>query len=47
MHILKPLPMGLDAAAEQAVRQWEFRPGTLHGKPVPVIFNVTVIFRNE
>jgi len=47
MHILKPLPMGLDAAAEQAVRQWEFRPGTLHGKPVPVIFNVTVIFRND
>lgn len=46
-HILKPLPMGLDAAAEQAVRQWEFRPGTLNGVPVAVIFNVTVRFDNE
>ena len=47
MHILKPLPMGLDGAAEQAVRQWEFRPGTLNGKPVATIVNVTVTFHNE
>jgi TonB family protein len=47
VRILKPLPMGLDAAAEQAVRQWEFRPGTLNGVPVAVIFNVTVRFDNE
>lgn len=24
-----------------AVRQWRFRPGTLDGKPVPVLFSVT------
>lgn len=24
-----------------AIRQWRFKPGRLHGKPVPVIFNLT------
>ena len=47
VRVLKPLPMGLDGAAEEAVRHWEFRPGTLNGKPVPVIFNVTVRFKND
>lgn len=45
VQILKPLPFGLDAAAVDAVRQWEFEPGTLAGKPVAVIYNVTVAFR--
>ena len=44
-RIVKPLPMGLDAAALNAVRQWKFRPGTLNGQPVPVIFNLTVNFQ--
>jgi protein TonB len=43
-RILRALPMGLDQAALQAIRQWRFRPGTLNGKPVPVIYNVTVNF---
>jgi hypothetical protein len=25
-----------------ALKQWRFKPGTLHGNPVPVIFNLTV-----
>lgn len=43
--ILKPLPYGLDQAALEAVRQWMFKPGTLNGQPVPVIFNLTTSFK--
>lgn len=42
---LKPLPYGLTEAAVDAVKQWTFEPGTLQGKPVPVIFNLTVNFK--
>jgi TonB family protein len=45
VQVLKPLPFGLDQAAVDAVKQWEFRPATLDGKPVPVIFNLTVNFK--
>ena len=45
--VLKPLPFGLDQAALDAVKQWEFRPGTLNGTAVPVIFNMTVNFKLE
>lgn len=41
-RVLKPLPMGLDEAAITAVKQWKFKPATLNGKPVDVIFNLTV-----
>jgi len=44
-HVLKPLPFGLDQAAVDAVKQWIFKPGTLEGKPVDVIFNLTINFR--
>jgi TonB family protein len=44
-RVLKGLPMGLDAAAVEAVRTWKFRPATLHGKPVAVYFTVPVSFR--
>ena len=43
--VLKPLPYGLDQAALDAVKQWQFRPGTLHGEPVDTIFNLTVNFK--
>jgi TonB family protein len=44
-HVIKPLPFGLDQAAVDAVKQWKFKPGTLDGKAVDVIFNLTVNFR--
>jgi TonB family protein len=47
VHVLKPLPFGLDQAAVDAVKQWTFKPGTLEGKPVDVLFNLTVNFRLE
>jgi periplasmic protein TonB len=37
--------MGLDLQALEAVRKWKFKPGTLNGQPVPVIYNLTVNFR--
>lgn len=39
--ILKPLSPDGDRIALEAVRQWQFQPGTLNGKPVAVIYNVT------
>ena len=45
VKVLKPLPFGLDQAAADAVKQWTFRPATLDGKPVDVIFNLTVNFK--
>jgi outer membrane biosynthesis protein TonB len=35
---------GLDAQAIIAVRQWRFRPGTLHGQAVAVFVNVELKF---
>jgi protein TonB len=47
VKVVKPLPMGLAQEAEAAVRQWKFKPGTLNGQPVDVIFNLTVNFTLE
>ncbi len=44
VSVLKPLPFGLDQAAADAVRQWKFRPATRFGRPVDVVFNITVSF---
>ena len=33
-----------ESSALDAVQQWQFKPGTLHGQPVDVIFNLTVRF---
>lgn len=41
VRALKGQPALADPAIA-AVRQWRFKPGTLHGKPVPVIYNLTV-----
>lgn len=45
VKILKSLPMGLDQAAADAVARWKFEPATLNGKPVAVIYNLTVNFQ--
>jgi protein TonB len=42
-RVLRSVPL-LDAAAIEAVRQWEFTPTLLNGSPVPVIMTVTVQF---
>jgi TonB family protein len=42
-QILRSIPM-LDAAALEAIRQWEFTPTLLNGAPVPVLLTVTVQF---
>ena len=41
--VLRSIPL-LDAAALDAVKQWEFTPTLLNGVPVPVIMTVTVQF---
>jgi protein TonB len=35
---------GLDEEAIAAAKQWRFRPGTLNGKPVPVIVSIELMF---
>ncbi len=45
VKVLKGLPMGLDQAAADAVKRWKFEPATLNGKPVAVIYNLTVNFQ--
>ncbi len=42
-HILRSTPL-LDEAALTAVRQWEYTPTLLNGRPTPVIMTVTVVF---
>jgi TonB family protein len=42
-RVLRSVP-GLDQAAVDAVRQWEFTPTLLNGVPVAVIMTVTVNF---
>jgi protein TonB len=42
--VLRSVPM-LDQAALDAVRQWEYSPTLLNGKPVPVKMTVTVNFK--
>jgi protein TonB len=42
-HVVKSVPL-LDQAALDAVRQWEYRPSTVAGKPVPVVMTINVNF---
>ena len=35
---------GLDEEALIAARQWRFHPGTLYGKPVPVVISIELMF---
>ncbi len=44
IKVLKTLPMGLTEAAVSAMKQWQFKPATLNGKPVDVYYNLTVTF---
>jgi protein TonB len=44
VRVLKGLPAGLSESAVETVKQWKFKPATLEGQPVAVIFNLTVSF---
>ena len=43
--VLKGLPLGLTENAVKAVRQWRFEQPVMNGKPVDIIFVLTVHFR--
>jgi TonB family protein len=44
VKVAKPLDPDLDQAAIDAVKQWEFEPGTRDGKPVAVMVTVAMSF---
>ena len=44
IKIVRPLGMGLDGQAIEAVQQWRFQPSHLNGKPVAVTANIEVHF---
>ena len=45
VKLIRGLPMGLDQTAIDAVRTWRFEPATYNGKPVPVLYNLTINFK--
>ncbi len=45
VHVVRPLGMGLDEKAMEAVRQYRFKPASYHGHPVAVEVYVSVNFR--
>jgi TonB family protein len=42
--VLRGLPLGLTESAQDAVKKWRFKPSTLNGKPVEVLYILTVRF---
>jgi periplasmic protein TonB len=45
VRVVKPLGLGLDEKAVEAVRTWKFKPAQKNGTPVPVRVMVEVSFR--
>lgn len=45
LRVVRPLGLGLDEKAIEAVQRWRFRPGFKDGKPVAVAATVEVNFR--
>jgi TonB family protein len=44
-HVLRSTSTMFDQSALDAVQQWQFAPGSLHGTAVDTIFDLTVTFR--
>lgn len=47
VEVLKGLPLGLTETAIAAVEKWKFEPALHKGKPVAVLYNITINFRLE
>jgi TonB family protein len=45
IQVVRPLGLGLDQKAIEAVQKWRFRAGLKDGQPVPVMANIEVNFR--
>jgi TonB family protein len=45
IRVIRPLGLGLDQKAIEAVEKWKFSPGKKDGKPVPVQAQIEVNFR--
>jgi TonB family protein len=45
MRVVHSLGMGLDEKAIEAVKKWQFRPGTNDGNPVAMMSTIEVNFR--
>ncbi len=45
VRLVKSCAPDLDTAAMDAVRRWTFEPAKMDGKPVAVLFNLTVNFK--
>jgi periplasmic protein TonB len=45
LKVIRPLGLGLDQKAIEAVEKWKFSPGKKDGKPVPVLATIEVNFR--
>ena len=44
-HVLRGVGLGLDENALEAISQWQFKPATKDGQPVPVAATIEVNFR--
>ena len=45
VRVVRPLGMGLDEKAVEAVKRWRFRPGMEDSRPVRVLAGIEVNFR--